>query len=245
MRDAPEDWRRFDAALIPTKDATPVLDGLLAAVFARPPHDRPLAALDVGCGTGRLALRLHERGLSVTGVDVSPSAIRAARGLIPDSGASSRPLRFAEADFAADPPSRPEGGPFDVVICQLVISVIGDARQRRNLLRHAHDNLRPGGWLYLSASGVSDDINPGYARLYAADARATGERHTYFSRDDRGGILYATHHFTVDELQDLLEEAGFIAIHVTTVREASSRRPDEAAFFHYVTCRRDGIDGPT
>jgi hypothetical protein len=52
-------------------------------------------------------------------------------------------------------------------------------------LRHVRENLRPGGWLYLSASGVSDTINAGYARLYADD----------------------------------------------------SRRPDEAAYFHYATCR--------
>jgi len=36
----------------------------------------------------------------------------------------------------------------------------------------------------------------------------------------------------------LLEGAGFVEVHIDTEREASSRRPDEAAFFHYVTCRR-------
>jgi hypothetical protein len=36
-------------------------------------------------------------------------------------------------------------------------------------------HLRPGGQLLLSASGVSDSINAGYARLYADDFPLTGE----------------------------------------------------------------------
>jgi hypothetical protein len=76
--------------------------------------------------------------------------------------------------------------------CQLVISIIGTTRQRANLLRHVHDVLRPSGHLFLSASGVSNTINAGYARLYAEDLHLTGERHTYLSRDAGGEVLYAT-----------------------------------------------------
>ena len=139
--------------------------------------------------------------------------------------------------MASDQASRLDGGPFDVVVCQLVLSIIGDAGNRRNLLRHARRNLRPGGWLHLSASGVSDTINDGYARLYHEDLPLTGEPHSYLSRHEDGQVLYMTHHFTADELTGLLGEAGFRAIDVTTVIETSSRRPDEAASFHYVTCR--------
>lgn len=237
MRDASDDWRRFEAGNIPTKEATPLLDAFLATVLETAPADRPLALLDVGCGTGRLDRRLYELGFSVLGIDISPAAIRVARDLAAATAAG-RWLRFEEADVAADQGPRIDGGPFDVVVCQLVISIIGDARSRRNLLRHAHANLRPDGWLYLSASGVSDAINPGYARLYAEDVHLTGERHSYLSRDERGEVLYMTHHFTSEELASLLDEAGFDRINVMTAREASSRRPDEAAYFHYATCRR-------
>lgn len=237
MRDARDDWRRFDARMIPSKDATPHLDRFLAQVQEATPDSPPLALLDVGCGSGRLGKRLHEQGFSVTGIDISPDAVRLARELAPSADHDQRPLRFHEADFASDLAPRIDGGPFDVVVCQLVISIIGDARNRRNVLRHVRGNLRPGGWLYLSASGVSDDINAGYARLYAEDSRLTGERHSYYSRDERGEILYMTHHFTADELVGLLGAAGFGQISVTSVREASSRRPDEAAYFLYVTCR--------
>jgi SAM-dependent methyltransferase len=237
MRDPRDDWRRIDAGAIPSKESTPQLDRFLRTVQDAATAGPPLTLLDIGCGNGRLSRRLHEQGFSVLGVDISPGAIRAARQLGVPAEAPGRSLRFEEADFAADDPPRLDGGPFAVVTCQLVISIVGLARQRANLLRHARNCLRPGGWLYLSASGVSDTVNPGYARLYAADVHLTGEHHSYLSRNDRGEVLYLTHHFTTDELVSLLSAAGFDEIRVTTELETSSRRPDEAAFFHYATCR--------
>ena len=236
MRDARDDWRRFDAGAIPTKESTPRLDSFLQAV-KNEAAGQPLTLLDVGCGSGRLSRRLFEQGFSVLGIDISPGAIHAARQRTVAADAAGHSLRFEEADVAADDPPRLDGGPFHVVVCQLVISIIGTIRQRANLLRHVHDVLRPSGHLFLSASGVSDTINAGYARLYAEDLHLTGERHTYLSRDAGGEVLYATHHFAADELASLLEAAGFGEISVMNEKETSSRRPDEAAFFLYATCR--------
>jgi len=237
MRDAREDWRRFRADAIPSKESTPHLDRFLSEVTAKVPGHALLTLLDIGCGDGRVAKRMHERGFSVTGVDVSPAAVRAATAVVGTADESGRTPRFHEADFAADDPPHIEAAPFDVVVCQLVLSIIGGVRHRHNLVRHARSSLRPGGWLYLSASGVSDAVNPGYARLYAEDFPHTGERYTYYSRDADGRILYTTHHFTAEELTLLLEREGFESITVTTERETSSRRPDEAAYFLYATCR--------
>ena len=237
MRDARDDWRRFDVGAIPSKESTPHLDAFLSDVRTEA-QGRPLTLLDVGCGSGRLTRRLFEQGCSVLGIDISVAAIHAARESGVPAGPAGRSLRFEVADVAADDLPRLEGGPFDVVVCQLVISVIGTVAQRTNLLRHCHANVRPGGRLFLSASGVSDTINSGYARLYADDLQFTGERHTYLSRNADGEVLYMTHHFTVEELTHLLEEAGFREITVATERETSSRRPDESAYFLYATGRR-------
>jgi SAM-dependent methyltransferase len=236
LRDAAADWRRFDPQSIPTKESTPHLDTFLQALRQATP-DKLLTLLDVGCGSGRLSKRFTEQGFAVLGVDISPTAIRVARSLAAPAAATGRWLRFEEADFAADQSPRLDAGPFDVVVCQLVISIIGTIRNRSNLLRHVHDNLRPGGWLALSASGVSATINPGYAKLYAADVSLTGECHSYLSRNDRGEVLYMTHHFTADELGCLLEAAGFCEVSVTSEKQTSSRRPGEAAYFLYATCR--------
>ena len=238
MRNAGDDWRAFPARSIPSKASTPQLDRFLEGLRPQAAVSRPPTLLDVGCGTGRLTRRLFDAGFSVVGVDISPTAIEEASTLAVASDIGGPSLRFDVADVSAAERPRIDGGPFDVVVCQLVLSIVGGVRERENLLRHLQAHLRPGGALYLSASGVSDSINAGYARLYADDGPLTGEPYSYYSRDDKGTILYTTHHFSAEELVALLEAAGYAEIRVTTEREASSRRPEEAAFFHYVTCRR-------
>ena len=188
MRDARDDWRRFDAGAIPTKESTPRLDSFLQAV-KNDAAGQPLTLLDVGCGSGRLSRRLFEQGFSVLGIDISPGAIHAARQRTVAADAAGRSLRFEEADVAADDPPRLEGGPFHVVVCQLVISIIGTIRQRANLLRHVHDVLRPSGHLFLSASGVSDTINAGYARgCLLHSRRAVGNDQAQRRNADRRGM---------------------------------------------------------
>lgn len=42
------------------------------------------SVLDAGCGTGRVAIELHRRGLDVVGVDLDPAMLEAARAKAPD-----------------------------------------------------------------------------------------------------------------------------------------------------------------
>lgn len=235
-RDSRADWRHYEAERIPTKSATPWLDAFLEEVARAAAADDAPVVLDIGCGTGMVALRMAARGFAVTGIDVNPQAIDLARSLAAEAGTAS--CRFLVADAAAADGHDLPAGPFDAAVCQLVISIIGGPDDRMRLLRAAWTRLRPGGRLYVSASGVSDAVNAGYARLYAQDRAATGEAFTYYSRDDAGRILYATHHFAADELAALLTAAGFGQLAVAEEREASSRRPEEAAIFLYATARR-------
>jgi SAM-dependent methyltransferase len=234
-RDPRSDWSRYDADRIPTKVATPRLDAFLDAVQRAGGEGYRPAVLDLGCGNGRIAMRMHACRFSVVGVDINEQAIHAARAAA--AGQPQAAVQFHHADIAAEEFLSVAGGPFDAVVCQLVISIIGGPPERLALLRNARSQLRPGGRLYLSASGVSGDVNPGYARLYAEDVALTGERHTYYSRDTDGTVLYATHHFTAEELAFLLESAGFEQVAVTRELESSSRRPEESAAFLYATCR--------
>lgn len=63
--------------------------------FAEQVRDRGLVG-DVGCGPGHVARYLHERGVRVVGIDLSPRMIECARRLNPE-------LEFQEADMTALP----------------------------------------------------------------------------------------------------------------------------------------------
>lgn len=43
-------------------------------------HDRSLIILDVGCGTGRHSIELSSRGYNITGIDLSETQLKRARG---------------------------------------------------------------------------------------------------------------------------------------------------------------------
>src|SRR5215467_3298455 len=74
------------------------------------PPGHALDALDVGCGTGFLALELATRGHRVTAVDFAPTMLAEARRKAERLGAS---IRFEEADAEQLPfPARS----FDLVI---------------------------------------------------------------------------------------------------------------------------------
>ncbi|WP_193612810.1 class I SAM-dependent methyltransferase [Nocardioides lijunqiniae] len=65
----------------------------------------PGRVLDAGCGTGRIAVRLHELGYAVVGTDVDASMLREARSAAPH-------LDWREADLA----SLDLGETFDLVL---------------------------------------------------------------------------------------------------------------------------------
>ncbi len=65
----------------------------------------PARVLDAGCGTGRVAVRLHELGYDVTGVDVDESMLAQARAAAPA-------LDWRHADLAA----LDLGASYDVVV---------------------------------------------------------------------------------------------------------------------------------
>lgn len=223
-RDSRRDWASYTPEQIPTKREFPELEAFLIDVGSGG------KVLDLGCGSGHISHWLSERGYDVTGVDINEAAIAGAR--------SRTGSKFEVADVASAGGLPLADSPFRIVVCQLVISVVGGVRERKALLTNAFAALEPGGFLYVSASEVSDDVNPGYRKLYAEDFHATGERYSYYSRDPEGNILYTTHHFTGDELRALLEEAGFDLVRLTSKTETSSRRPGEAAHFLYAVCRR-------
>jgi ubiquinone/menaquinone biosynthesis C-methylase UbiE len=92
--------------------------------------------LDVGCGTGSLALLLAEQGHTVTGVDLSPNMVEHAR----------RKLAGRGTVLLGDAAAPPVGGRFDVVLCRHLLWTLPDPAAA---LRRWVGLLRPGGHLVL------------------------------------------------------------------------------------------------
>lgn len=99
-----------------------------------------LAIADIGCGTGRHALRLAARGARVTAVDFSAGMLAKARA---KPGAAD--VTWVEHDLARPLPL-PSGG-FDRVVCALVVDHIRDLREFFAELRRI---ARPGGSIVVS-----------------------------------------------------------------------------------------------
>ena len=110
-------------------------------VVEQAPRGQPLRVLDVGCGTGTLALRLAEAlpDAAITGIDISPANIRVADAQRASGSAGAR-VAFVRADYLAfDTP------PVEVIVTDTVLHFIR-ARPRDLWAKLARD-LRPGGIL--------------------------------------------------------------------------------------------------
>jgi SAM-dependent methyltransferase len=137
-----EDWdRRWEERSHHCHD-DPV--GVLAAEVGSLPPGR---ALDLGCGAGRAAVWLAERGWRVTGVDYSEVALRLARERRAD-------LDWVLADLRE---YEPEQAAFDLV---LVLYVHLPSDERRRLLSRAAAALAAGGTLVVLGHDV-DNIGTG------------------------------------------------------------------------------------
>ncbi|MFI8338870.1 class I SAM-dependent methyltransferase [Streptomyces sp. NPDC085639] len=102
--------------------------------------DGPADVLDVGCGTGSLALLLAGAGHRVTGVDLAPRMVERARAKLAAAGLAGR---FLVGDAAA-PPTGPDR--YDVVLCRHLLWTLPAPAAA---LREWVARLAPGGRLVL------------------------------------------------------------------------------------------------
>ncbi|HTW37656.1 MAG TPA: bifunctional 2-polyprenyl-6-hydroxyphenol methylase/3-demethylubiquinol 3-O-methyltransferase UbiG [Steroidobacteraceae bacterium] len=116
-------------------------------------------ALDVGCGGGLLAETLARAGATVTGIDLAPGMIDAAR-----AHAAAGELRIdyrvasAEALAAAEPHS------FDLVACMELLEHVPDPKA---MVASLADLLRPGGQLFVST--IHRNLKAFLAAILAAE----------------------------------------------------------------------------
>jgi cyclopropane fatty-acyl-phospholipid synthase-like methyltransferase len=106
--------------------------------------------LDIGCGLGDNAIYLAQHGHSVTGLDISPTALVTARRRAADAGVN---VRFATADA-----TELEGytDAFDTVIDSGMFHCLDDDGKRRYAAA-VHRATRPGATMLM---GCFSDANP-------------------------------------------------------------------------------------
>ncbi len=99
--------------------------------------------LDAGCGLGGASRLMADTfGCRVTGIDLSPDYIEAARVLTHRTGLSGR-VQFETGSILALPETP---GPFDVILCQHILMNISDKQAAvQQFVRH----LKPGGRVVL------------------------------------------------------------------------------------------------
>jgi ubiquinone/menaquinone biosynthesis C-methylase UbiE len=150
--------------------------------------------LDLGCGTGNVALRLARRGLRVTGVDLSPALLDIARRKTPPDIA----VRWVQTSAVELIDLFPAES-FDTITCVLLLSELSRAEQRETL-RQCRVLLRAGGQLI-----VADEVR--------APAAARRLLHNLV-RLPLAAITYVVTQAStrpVERLEALLGEAGFAA----------------------------------
>jgi SAM-dependent methyltransferase len=102
-------------------------------------------ACDMGCGPGHVARYLHERGVQVCGIDLSPAMVERARGLTPG-------VEFRQGNMMAlDAPDSAWAG---IVAFYSIIHI--PRRDMARALGELRRVLRPGGMLLL-AFHIGDD----------------------------------------------------------------------------------------
>lgn len=134
-------WERHYAG------ATKPSSGRPSAALVRFAAERiPRHALDLGCARGDDVIWLARQGWAVTGVDISQTALRAARANADAVGLSDR-IRFERHDLGTSFPD----GRFDLVTAMFLQSPIEFGRTQA--LRQAAASVAPGGLLLIASHG--------------------------------------------------------------------------------------------
>lgn len=201
------------------------VQGLLHACTAAA-GDRPLSVVDLGGGTGEVAVRIGELGHSVVVVDPSPDALAALERRAAEAGVSAV-VRGVLGD-AATLRDAVSPGSADVVLCHGVLERVDDPAAA---VRAAVDVLVPGGGLSVLAAQLPAAV---FARALAghpAEARAL--LHSATGQAEAGAL---PRRFTAAGLEALLADSGCtvterrgVRVFVDHVASAVDADPDAAA----------------
>jgi tRNA (cmo5U34)-methyltransferase len=199
-----QEAREFDELilrLIPRYDE--MLDALIAAIPFLP--DQPLRIIDLGCGTGTLAMRLKQRfsKARITCLDLAENMLALARAkLVGYEG-----IEFEHGDLL----THALKGPYDVAVSSLALHHLETEQDKRNFYRRLYAALAPGAvfWTADAALGATPAVNQMYMEKWkefmrrSMTERQIDERFAKDSQEDHPATL--ADHFR------WMQGAGFVA----------------------------------
>ena len=112
----------------------------------------PREVLDLGCGTGRVAIRLARRGHRVTGIDLNPTFLQEAER-------RARAWKVDLVTVAADARSFALDQPFDLVLAPMqLVQLFAGSAERIDMLNAVAAHLRPGGLFAGALMDLGDEV---------------------------------------------------------------------------------------
>jgi S-adenosylmethionine-dependent methyltransferase len=164
--------------------------------------DRPAAVVDIGGGTGGLAVRIAELGHRVVVVDPSPDALATLSRRADESGVAEL-VTGRQGDLATLSDLVPDGSA-DVVLCHGVLEIVEDPAAALAALAGA---LRPGGTLSLLVNQRHAAVVTRAMAGHFTAARALLETDASHGTS-ADGVSGAGRRFTADEVTAVLDAAG-------------------------------------
>lgn len=189
---------------------------------------KPKTLCDCACGTGSMSVRFAERGLRVTGVDLSMDMLELARQKAMGRGVQ---VMFVQQDMCALQLPRP----VDALVCACDgINYLLDDARLRGFFRKAREAIRPGGALAFDVSSAwklehtlgnnffgedRDDVTYLWSnRFNEAERRVTMDL-AFFCREEDGRYRrFDERHIQkaheAGHLEALLTECGFTDVQI-------------------------------
>ena len=181
-------------------------------------HARPrgsAAILDIGAGTGRVAIDLAARGHAVTALEIRPELLAAlverADGLaLEPVCADARTFSLPERDYAL------------CVVPMQTLQLLGGVDARGAFLARARAHLRPGGMLCCALVTEPEPFDTANGDLPLTAERAHIDGRAYVSRPTRVLVEEAT--ITIERERRILPQPGTVARDTVQLDRLVSRR---------------------